>query len=378
MSRNQRKTTEQFRKEVYSLVGEEYKVLDNYINNQTKIEFLHVPYNHTFYMTPHNFLAGYRCPKERVQRIKAHNPNTLSIDDVKSRVNSRLGDSYKILSTHIEKGRKVRIKHLLCGYEWVTSIQHIMNDTSCPKCQGNLQKTTESFKQEVKSIVGDEYEVLGEYIGANRKIEFKHNRCGHCFYITPSNFLRGQRCPKERSARIHNAQAITTEDFIKKLNKKFPNRYKVLGEYYNNATPIKVKHLKCGHVFSILPSKLLNRGSCSYCKTSIGENNVADVLRGKFGLVEDVDYKHGVVLPNRLHLDFYLPKMKVAIEYNGAQHYRPVKWFGGQQSFKKQKERDRVKKEYCESHNIRLIIIPYTIKSVDRIYNFLLKHIKLS
>ena len=32
-----RKTTEEFKKEVYTLVGNEYSVLGNYINNKTKI-----------------------------------------------------------------------------------------------------------------------------------------------------------------------------------------------------------------------------------------------------------------------------------------------------------------------------------------------------
>ena len=49
-----------------------------------------------------------------------------------------------------------------------------------------------------------------------------------------------------------------------------------------------------------------------------------------------------------------------AIEYNGEQHYRPVDFFGGEEAFIKQQERDNRKTEYCNTHGINLIWIPYT------------------
>jgi len=58
---------------------------------------------------------------------------------------------------------------------------------------------------------------------------------------------------------------------------------------------------------------------------------------------------------NRQHLDIYFPKLNIGIEYQGAQHYEPVGFFGGQEAFVKTVERDMKKKKLCEKHNCTLI-----------------------
>ena len=49
----------------------------------------------------------------------------------------------------------------------------------------------------------------------------------------------------------------------------------------------------------------------------------------------------------------------ILIEYNGKQHYKPVEYFGGEESFKVQVIKDNIKREYCLSKGIRLIEIDY-------------------
>ena len=51
--------------------------------------------------------------------------------------------------------------------------------------------------------------------------------------------------------------------------------------------------------------------------------------------------------------------LKYIIEYQGQQHYEPVKYFGGKDSFVKQQEYDEEKRKYCKENNIQLIEIPY-------------------
>ena len=49
------------------------------------------------------------------------------------------------------------------------------------------------------------------------------------------------------------------------------------------------------------------------------------------------------------------------IEYDGEQHYKFIKhWHGDEEGFKLQKLRDKIKTDYCASHGIPLIRIPYT------------------
>lgn len=54
-------------------------------------------------------------------------------------------------------------------------------------------------------------------------------------------------------------------------------------------------------------------------------------------------------------LDIYIPSLRVGIEYQGEQHYRPVEIFGGEASFKSLVERDKRKVSLCLKNNVSLI-----------------------
>jgi hypothetical protein len=49
----------------------------------------------------------------------------------------------------------------------------------------------------------------------------------------------------------------------------------------------------------------------------------------------------------------------MVIEYNGLQHYKPIKFFGGQKGFNYLQSRDKVKEQYCLDNNIKLLVISY-------------------
>ncbi|MDR0957515.1 MAG: hypothetical protein LBM09_03005, partial [Candidatus Nomurabacteria bacterium] len=82
----------------------------------------------------------------------------------------------------------------------------------------------------------------------------------------------------------------------------------------------------------------------------------------------DVDVKHHVRLSflGQQHYDIYIPKHKIAIEYQGDQHFRPVDFFGGEKVFKQNQERDLRKKQLSKKNDIKLIeVLPdYHINSL--------------
>lgn len=61
--------------------------------------------------------------------------------------------------------------------------------------------------------------------------------------------------------------------------------------------------------------------------------------------------------------DFYLPRYNLFIEYDGEQHYKPVRFFGNEEDaenvFKRTQEHDKIKNQYCKDNNINLLRIPY-------------------
>ncbi|MFC2145438.1 hypothetical protein ACFLQQ_03820 [Actinomycetota bacterium] len=184
-----KKHTKQFKKEVIDLVGNEYEFLGEYINDKTKIEARHNKCGSKYLISPNSFLAGHRCWKCRGTAPK----NTKQF---KKEVVDLVGNEYMVLGEYTNNRTKIKIRHNKCGFEWNITPHSFLDGSRCPKCQINSAKDTFKFKKEVFKLTGEEYIVLGEYINNRTKIKMKHCSCGHIYFATPDKFLFGQRCPK--------------------------------------------------------------------------------------------------------------------------------------------------------------------------------------
>jgi len=77
-----------------------------------------------------------------------------------------------------------------------------------------------------------------------------------------------------------------------------------------------------------------------------------------------------------LELDCYNQELRLAVEYNGVQHYKYVPYFHrNHDHFMTQKYRDDMKRRICKENNINLIEVPYTVK-VEHIKNYIIEHCK--
>jgi hypothetical protein len=52
-----------------------------------------------------------------------------------------------------------------------------------------------------------------------------------------------------------------------------------------------------------------------------------------------------------------MPKFNIGIEYQGDQHNYPIDFFGGEDSYIKNKARDETKKQLCQKNNCHLIYV---------------------
>lgn len=64
-------------------------------------------------------------------------------------------------------------------------------------------------------------------------------------------------------------------------------------------------------------------------------------------------------------------EIKLLIECQGEQHYKPIKFFGGIEQFANQQLRDSMKRKYAIDNDYPLIEIPYTIRAKDVVYSYL-------
>ena len=170
-----------------------------------------------------------------------------------------INDNIEILGEYVNAHTKIKCKCKIDGYEWETTPHSLLKGQGCPKCAGNANKTTEEFKQEMKEI-NDNIEILGEYKGSKIKIKCKCKIDGYIWETTPNNLLKGYGCPK-CSGNIKNK---TTEYFINEL-KEINNNIEVLGEYKGSNKKIRVRCKIDGYEWETTPSVLLNNHGCPKC-----------------------------------------------------------------------------------------------------------------
>jgi len=125
-----KKSTEEFKKEIKSIVNNEYELLSDYKRDNVHVEILHNECGHKYKVTPSHFLQGKRCPKCSVRRgieNNKYNPNLSEEDRVSRRVKD--GESISKWRTTVfekhnytckicnEKGGILNAHHLN-GYHW--------------------------------------------------------------------------------------------------------------------------------------------------------------------------------------------------------------------------------------------------------------------
>lgn len=103
-----------------------------------------------------------------------------------------------------------------------------------------------------------------------------------------------------------------------------------------------------------------NRLRDAHSVPRVGEGWLAETAL--FKAVRDAFPETGVLqhgMPSwlgRQHLDIWIPRWKIAVEYHGAQHFEPVPIFGGEAGHEATKHRDMKKKRLCDENRISLII----------------------
>lgn len=99
--------------------------------------------------------------------------------------------------------------------------------------------------------------------------------------------------------------------------------------------------------------------SCG-CLKSLGEEIITKILiEHKISFIKEYSFDDCCGDSAPLRFDFYVND-KYLIEYDGRQHFYAVNAWGGEKQFKITQKYDNIKNEYCKTHNIPLIRIPYT------------------
>jgi hypothetical protein len=266
------------------------------------------------------------------------------------------------LTEYIAYNKKIKIICNLHGVFEQTPERHINRKYGCPNCSTNKKITQEEFIEKANLIHNNKYDYsLCNYKNSKTKISIICKEHGVFEQIASSHTHQKTGCPV-----CSKKHKYTNIEFIEKANLIHNNVYcysKI--NYINNYTKVCIICKNHGD-FEQTPSNHLSGKGCEICKTSKNENLISLYLN-KYNITYHRQHKFNDCKYKRLlPFDFYLPKLNMCIEFQGKQHYEPIKFFGGYNGFIEQQKRDKIKNDYCANNNIKLLIIKYC-DSVDEI-----------
>lgn len=382
----ERLSTEQFLERCRNVHGDKYDY--SYVKYRSMKEKVQIncKIHGVFFQSPDSHLKGRGCPicgqKQRIIN------QTYTTEQFIKKARNKHGDKYDYSRVnYINSHKKVEIICPKHGIYEVIPGNHLYGQ-QCPKCQNerngqNKRSTTEDFIRKARKIWGDRYDYSKtNYVKRSEKVTITCKKHGD-FFITPGNHLYGRGC---RQCAIEKDVEFHTKDkthFVKRANKTHRYKYDYsASEYKGCLTPIKIKCPIHGY-FMQLPETHMRGSGCPKCKESKGEAKIRHYLEDiglKCGQEFEVQYKvksNDLFCSNEMFLvDFFLPKENIFIEYNGQQHYRPIKLWGGITVFNKQQKRDEDLRVYCNDKKVKLIEIPYW--EFDNIENILKVKLKIN
>lgn len=319
--------------------------------NKEKIKI----YNKNKYSETHN-IKSWNFSEEKFQEI----------------IKEKYGDDLKTLSPYINFKEEIKVKCNKCESEWISKGYYLLRGQGCKQCSILKQrKNKQKFVEEFTINYGDKYELLSEYINAKTKIKLKCKECGYIWDVRPTHLTYSKSgCPICANKDNGLKQRKTHDEFVDEISNKFGNKYTVIGQYIKANTKILIRCNTCNNNWDIFPYSILQGVGCPICNQSKGECVIKEYLENN-----NIQYKQQYAFDdcynkNPLHFDFYLPFQNICIEYDGVQHFKSIKYFGGEDKLQYIKKNDEIKNIYCKTNKIQLIRIPYTqINEISNILN---------
>lgn len=265
----------------------------------------------------------------------------------------------------------VTYKCNLCGkIQTISAYRLLHNNLHCRFCKNGrmskqLSHPLDRMLKELDAVHHGNITYVSGYKNKITECKFRCSICGHIWDAKPTMLIaKRYGCPKCKEINSITPLAVMKNN----LYDAHLGRITYVSGYSKMDSMATFKCEDCGSIFDATPKGLIHRKQgCRICSQSNGEKYVMSWLEDNIGR-ESFDIQKRFkglkgVGGGNLSYDFYIPSLNLCIEYQGEQHYRPVKFYSGQDSkknFKKQQEHDRRKRQYCIDNDIKLLEIKYT------------------
>ena len=315
------------------------------------------PKHGDFKQKPAKHLKGQGCPKCKNEKLRNCNSIKLTKEEILRRFRKIHGYKYEYIFDDYKNG-KSKIK-IICPIHGIfeQAVFYHLSGCGCRQCADDKnRKSQEQFIEDTRKIHGDKYDYSKvEYKNTYTKVTIICPDHGE-FEISPKDLLEGKGCPHCQN------RYITTEQFIKMAQNIHGKRFDYSKTEYKGNNRNKVCIICPDHgEFWQSPNIHLRGSICPECANKYKENEIKimKLLNHNFPEGKFIRKWKNFEILGRKEIDIYSPIYKIGIEYQGDQHFKPIAFFGGEERFKTQVERDISKINDCKNNNITLFHFTY-------------------
>jgi ribosomal protein S17E len=334
----------------YSLVKELKTVFDT-------IEII-CPIHGTFNQIANIHKKGFGCQK-------CSNCAKITVDEFIKRANKKHDSKYDY--SLVKEFKNVREKvEIICPDHGIFKQKinnHMTQGDGCPACSGCTKVTLQKFIEqsnkkhnnfydyslvtELKTVF-DTIEIICPIHGTFNQIANVHKKgfgCSECSGNTK----------------------VTVDEFIKRSSKRhvFKYNYSLVKEFDTIKEKVEIICPNHGPFKQAVSNHMHGGDGCPKCAKestmSKGEQKIKTILD-----ILEIEYEQEKVFEefiqeydSRCRFDFYIPHLRMIIEFDGKQHFEAIPYFGGEETFTKLVENDIIKNEFCKKNKIFLYRIKY-------------------
>lgn len=340
---------------------------EKYINAHSKMKW-ECKSTHKFVSTYNHIQCGGWCPYcSGRARLTINN----AVEFAKSKMGRCLSNEYEF-----KNGRSKLDWQCSVGHVWKARMSHIVNGFSwCPYCSGKRKLYIDDFKE---LAIDNGGECLSEKYIVGEKMRWKCGS-GHIWYASYDSVWLGKHwcpyCSGNAKLSINHARSIAVLCGGKCLSTK----------YINNSSKLIWECCE-KHVWKASYSKVNYGTWCPECSIYKNQKKLAeimsDILNEKSESIRPSWLKNPRTGRN-LEIDIYFKSSKIAVEYNGIQHYKPINFSGSlsnEQMLRnliELKYRDKLKRKLAKNNSNKIKhFITFTYRNIiegENIKNILIK-----
>lgn len=256
-------------------------------------------------------------------------------------------------------------------HTWKAQIKSRANGVGCPICSGRKVAKSNSLEIKFPEISNLFHKTKNGDLTPFDVTPYSSKliwwKCpegnDHEWQATVANVVNGSTCP------VCMGRKITKTNNLAIL---FPN---LMDEWDFDNNSINPNMISSGskekvwwickrnneHVwYSAIKDRTSKNSGCPICsiKLNVSETKMLEIIK-KVLPYHKILYRYKPLWLKRMELDVFIPSENIGIEYQGIQHFKPIDFFGGEETYIEQVKRDKLKKEICRNRGVTLIEIYY-------------------